>query len=198
MYQPGERGELTGIAYYVSGDARRGGRATRSIRVKLVDPNNNSTKLGTVQTDAYGVFSLPITFSKQQALGYYTVDAKGANGNDISGSLRVAEFKPPNFKLTLSVNAKSATAGSSVQAQVAADYLFGAPLAGRQRRTRTLRATSRPYSRKDGTIIGSGASGSGRNRRRRSIATCCSATLRSTPRERPRSTSRFRATLPSR
>ena len=42
----------------------------------------------------------PIAFSKQQALGYYTIDAKGPNGNDVSGSLRVAEFKPPNFKLT--------------------------------------------------------------------------------------------------
>lgn len=129
MYQPGERGELTGIAYYVSGE-RVVADAKARYAVKLTDPNNNSTKLGTVQTDAYGVFSLPVTFAKQQALGYYTVDAKGINGNDIGGSLRVAEFKPPNFKLTLSLNAKSATAGSSIQAQVAADYLFGAPLQG--------------------------------------------------------------------
>ena len=96
----------------------------------LSDPSNNATPLGTVRTDAFGVFSLPISFSKQQPLGYYTIDAKGANGNDINGSLRVAEFKPPNFKLTLTLGATSATAGSSVHANVAAAYLFGAPLQG--------------------------------------------------------------------
>jgi uncharacterized protein YfaS (alpha-2-macroglobulin family) len=129
MYQPGERAELTGIAYYVKGGAVVAD-ANAAYKVKLVDPSNNEASLGTAQTDAYGVFSMPITFSKQQALGYYTVDAKGATGNDISGSLRVAEFKPPNFKLTLTLGATSATAGSSVRASVAAAYLFGAPLQG--------------------------------------------------------------------
>jgi alpha-2-macroglobulin len=129
MYQPGERGELTGLAYYVKGSSVVAD-ADASYRVKLVDPSNNETPIGTVRTDAYGVFSMPVSFSKQQALGYYTVDAKGANCNDISGSLRVAEFKPPNFKLTLTLDAPSTTAGSSVRANVSAAYLFGAPLQG--------------------------------------------------------------------
>jgi uncharacterized protein YfaS (alpha-2-macroglobulin family) len=129
MYQPGERAELTGIAYYVKGSAVVAD-ANANYSVKLVDPDNNATPLKTVRTDSFGVFSLPVTFSKQQALGYYTIDAKGSNGNDISGSLRVAQFKPPNFKLTLGLDATSATAGSTVRAAVAAAYLFGAPLQG--------------------------------------------------------------------
>ncbi|HEY1869311.1 MAG TPA: Ig-like domain-containing protein [Candidatus Cybelea sp.] len=129
MYQPGERGQITGIAYYVKGSAVVAD-TNANYRVKLVDPDNNETPLQTVKTDSFGVFSLPITFSKEQALGYYTVDAKGANGNDISGSLRVAQFKPPNFKLTLALDATSTTAGASVAANVAAAYLFGAPLQG--------------------------------------------------------------------
>ncbi len=129
MYQPGERGEITGVAYYVSGSRIVADR-NASYRVTLVDPTNNSSSLGSVKTDAYGVFSMPIVFSKQQALGYYTVDAKGANGNDISGPLRVAEFKPPNFKLTLDVSATAAPAGATVHATAAAAYLFGAPLQG--------------------------------------------------------------------
>jgi uncharacterized protein YfaS (alpha-2-macroglobulin family) len=129
LYQPGERGEVTGIAYYVSGSRVVADR-NAAYRVTLQDPSNNTVSLGTVHTDAYGVFSLPIVFSKQQALGYYTIDAKGANGNDINGSLRVAEFKPPNFKMTLSLNADSARAGASITANAAAAYLFGAPLQG--------------------------------------------------------------------
>jgi uncharacterized protein YfaS (alpha-2-macroglobulin family) len=129
MYQPGEHGEITGVAYYVKGAAVVAD-ANASYRVKLVDPSNNETALGTAKTDAFGLFSLTVAFSAQQALGYYTVDAKGANGNEISGSLRVAQFKPPNFKLDLTLAAKSATAGSNVRANVAAAYLFGAPLQG--------------------------------------------------------------------
>ena len=129
MYQPGERGQITGLAYYVKGN-RIVADANSPYKVSLTDPSNSTTPLGQVRTDAFGVFSLPIRFSAQQALGYYNVDAKGANGNAISGSLRVAQFKPPNFKLTLTLNAKSATAGSTVRAGAAAAYLFGAPLQG--------------------------------------------------------------------
>lgn len=129
MYQPGEHGKITGIAYYVKGSAVVAD-ANATYKAKLVDPSNSETPLGTAKTDAFGVFSMPISFSKQQALGYYTIDARGTNGNDISGSLRVAEFKPPNFKLTLTLGGTSATAGSSLRANVSAAYLFGAPLQG--------------------------------------------------------------------
>lgn len=129
MYQPGERGQLTGIAYYVRG-LQVVADANALYTVRLIDPENNGTALGQVRTDAHGVFSMPIHFSAQQALGYYTLDAKGSNGNDLTGSFRVAQFKPPNFKLTLTLSAKSATAGSSTTAKVAAAYLFGSPLQG--------------------------------------------------------------------
>ncbi|HKU81740.1 MAG TPA: Ig-like domain-containing protein, partial [Candidatus Tumulicola sp.] len=129
MYQPGESGRITGIAYYVRGPQVIADR-NAAYRVTLTDPNNAVTHLPNVTTDAYGVFSLPVTFSKQQALGYYTIEAKGSSGNDITGSLRVAEFKPPNFKLTLDLSAPSAAAGGTIAASATAAYLFGAPLQG--------------------------------------------------------------------
>jgi uncharacterized protein YfaS (alpha-2-macroglobulin family) len=129
MYQPGERGELTGVAYYVKGN-RVVPDANALYTLTLSDPSNVKTSLGRRRTDSLGIFSMPIDFSKQQALGDYWIAAKGANGNEIDGSLRVAEFKPPNFNLTLTLGSKSAVAGSSVGANVSANYLFGAPLQG--------------------------------------------------------------------
>lgn len=129
MYQPGETGEITGVAYYVGGDRIVADR-NATYTLTLQDPSNNKSSLGTVKTDAYGIFSLPLKFSKQQALGYYTVDAKGASGNDINGGFRVAEFKPPNFKMTLALSGTAAQAGSDVAATANAMYLFGAPLQG--------------------------------------------------------------------
>jgi hypothetical protein len=129
MYQPGERAQITGIAYYVKG-SQVVPDANASYKVTLTDPSNATSSLGTRKTDSLGVFSFSLPFSQQQALGYYTLDAKGSNGNDVTGSLRVAEFKPPNFNLTLTLSGASATAGSSLHAGVAANYLFGAPLQG--------------------------------------------------------------------
>lgn len=129
MYQPGERGEITGVAYYVKGQ-RVVPDANAWYKVALSDPSNVATPLGRYRTDAFGILSVPVVFSKQQALGYYSITGKGANGNEIDGSLRVAEFKPPNFNLTLTLGSQSAVAGSSVGASVSANYLFGAPLQG--------------------------------------------------------------------
>jgi uncharacterized protein YfaS (alpha-2-macroglobulin family) len=128
MYQPGENARITGIAYAVRNGVLAADRST-SYAVTLTDPSGNARSLGNVVTDAFGVFSLPLTFGANQALGYYSIAAKGGNGNEIDGGLRVAQFKPPNFKLDVSFDRQSAVAGSSVNATANASYLFGAPLA---------------------------------------------------------------------
>ncbi|MEO9262673.1 MAG: alpha-2-macroglobulin family protein, partial [Candidatus Baltobacteraceae bacterium] len=96
----------------------------------LQDPDNATTTLTSVTTDRFGIFTLAHTFSKTQGLGYYTVIATGQNGNTVSGSLRVAEFKPPDFKMQVSLSAESGAPGTAVTATAKAAYLFGAPLQG--------------------------------------------------------------------
>lgn len=129
MYQPGERAQMTGIAYYVRDGSVVADTGTR-YRLTLSDPNGKDTQLGTATTDAYGAFSVTVPFAKDVPLGYYTLAAKGASGNEIFGSVRVAEFKPPNFKLDLSLDKSVVVAGSDVTANAKAAYLFGAPLDG--------------------------------------------------------------------
>ncbi len=129
MYQPGESARVTGIAYYVRDGAVVADRSA-AYRVKLIDPSGAVRALGTQTTDTFGVFSMVVPFPATQALGYYTVDAVGSNGNDISGQLRIAEFKPPNFKLDVSLDKTTAVAGGTVAANAKAAYLFGAPLDG--------------------------------------------------------------------
>ncbi len=129
MYQPGESARITGIAYYVRAGAVIADK-NAAYKVKLIDPSGVSRALGTQTTDAFGVFSLVVPFSQSQALGYYTVDAVGTSGNDISGQVRVAEFKPPNFKLDVALDKATAIAGGTVAANAKAVYLFGAPLDG--------------------------------------------------------------------
>ncbi len=59
MYQPGESARVTGVAYYVRNGTIIADK-NASYALKLVDPNNASSSLGSVTTDAFGVFSLVV------------------------------------------------------------------------------------------------------------------------------------------
>ncbi|HVA28835.1 MAG TPA: Ig-like domain-containing protein [Candidatus Baltobacteraceae bacterium] len=129
MYQPGESAAFTGVAYYVQrGQTLADTDATYALT--LTDPSGKDTKIADVRTDAYGTFSLPYRFAPNQALGYYSLSAQSSNGAKIFGGFRVAEFKPPNFKLSVALDKEAATSGTRVTARANAAYLFGAPLQG--------------------------------------------------------------------
>lgn len=129
LYQPGESGWFTGEAYYLAN-----GKLARDInatyKVALLDPDGGTSSAGTVTTDAYGAFSIQLHFKANQPLGYYTIEATGSNGVKIDGTYRVAEFKPPNFKVTLTLDRQFAQPGQSIAASAKSTYLFGAPVQG--------------------------------------------------------------------
>ncbi|HEV2262409.1 MAG TPA: Ig-like domain-containing protein [Candidatus Rubrimentiphilum sp.] len=129
MYQPGERAWLTAVCYVLQNGSLRGDRnATYSVQV--TDPNGNKRRLAAQTTNKYATFSFPIDLSKSQVLGYYTVVATSPAGAEITGSFRVAQFRPPNFSVDLKLDHDFAAAGESVAANGNAQYLFGAPMSG--------------------------------------------------------------------
>ncbi|MBV8170913.1 MAG: Ig-like domain-containing protein [Candidatus Eremiobacteraeota bacterium] len=129
LYQPGETAQFTGEAYYLAA-GRLARDAGAPYKIALIDPNGDASSAGTVTTDPYGAFSLQIKFRPNQPLGYYTIEATGRNGVKIDGTFRVAEFKPPNFKVELSTDKQFAHPGESVAASAKSTYLFGAPVQG--------------------------------------------------------------------
>lgn len=129
LYQPGETAWLTGSAYYLQSDSLRQD-ANTPYKIIATGPEGNDIDLGSQTTNEYGTFSLKWEIGPDQPLGYYTITAKADNGVELSGELRVAEFKPPNFQVDLTLDQEFATAGDSLQASVQSDYLFGAPVQG--------------------------------------------------------------------
>lgn len=129
MYQPGESARITGVAYYVRGGSIVAD-ANAAYALAMLDPAGKKKPLGTLTTDAHGVFTATVAFAPTQALGYYSLVATGSSGNEIDGSVRVAAFKPPNFKLDVALAPMAAVAGSDVTALAKGAYLFGTPLAG--------------------------------------------------------------------
>lgn len=131
LYRPGERAYFTGAAYFVQNGALQQD-ADVSYDVSIVAPDGTARRFGRVRTDDYGMFSLHVALRADQPLGDYVIRAKGRSGAVIDGDFRVAEFRAPNFKVTLSLDKTIAYPGDTLRARSTAAYLFGAPIsAGR-------------------------------------------------------------------
>jgi len=156
LYQPNETAYLTGAAYYLqAGQLKQDKNA--SYNLTLERPDGQKQDLGTQKTTPFGTFSLPVSLDQSSPLGMYTVRAKGDSGAEITGEFRVAEFKPPNFKVELALNGLTAMGQGTgpsgdrdllpispdqpttiaialpdqkVEAKVQSNYLFGAPVQG--------------------------------------------------------------------
>jgi len=129
LYQPGEKAWLTGFAYYLQ-NGKLVQDKNASYQVTLEAPDGQKTNLGDRPTNEFGTFSLELPIQKNQKLGYYALRAKGKNGVEIAGEFRVAEFKPPNFKVALELDREYVQAGDRITAKVVSNYLFGAPVEG--------------------------------------------------------------------
>jgi uncharacterized protein YfaS (alpha-2-macroglobulin family) len=129
LYQPGETAQMTAAGWFlVDGVLRRGTAPSYTVTLEL--PSGDKRELGRRALNAFGTFSIPVALPKNAALGYYTVRANAGNGEEITGSFRVAEFKPPNFKVDLALDREIAPRGGTVAASATNAYLFGAPLTG--------------------------------------------------------------------
>jgi uncharacterized protein YfaS (alpha-2-macroglobulin family) len=129
LYQPGETAQFAGIAYFdVDGTLRRGRAAAYDLT--LEDPAGKKSALGRRSLDPFGAFSFSVPIGGHATVGYYTVTASASNGETLTGTYRVAEFKPPNFKVDLKLDGEFARSGAQVQAASSSMYLFGAPVSG--------------------------------------------------------------------
>ncbi len=127
LYQPGETAWFTGIADYLDGGVlNQDKQVTYSVTVK--DPDGNTVDLGQQMTNDFGTFSLSWKAGEQQSVGDYTIQAKSEAGVTIRGDFRVAEFKPPNFKVDLVLDKKIVGLGEKIEAQTQSNYLFGPPV----------------------------------------------------------------------
>jgi alpha-2-macroglobulin len=129
LYQPGESAEFTAAAYYLQ-DGTLIQDKNAPYQVSFKDPNGKTIELGTQTTNEFGTFSLQVAFKPDQPLGYYSIRAKGEGEKEIEGEFRVAEFKPPNFKVGLALATPFAKPNQTLQAKAQSNYLFGPPVQG--------------------------------------------------------------------
>ena len=105
------------------------------VRAFLRGPDGNRIPLGTLRTGPFGTVDGSYQLSDAARHGEYQleVDAGPASGGERSvGAVGfgVEAYRKPEFKLTVTPVAGSYVQGQTVEATLAGDYFFGAPVAG--------------------------------------------------------------------
>ncbi len=106
---------------------------TDSIRWVFSDREGGLLKQATVAPSDFGTAEQTMTLPADAPLGYYGVSIEQRRGGKwaalASTSYRVAEYRPPEFLVTVSSDSGPRFPGDSAEARVEARYLFGAPMA---------------------------------------------------------------------
>ncbi|NET47803.1 MAG: alpha-2-macroglobulin family protein [Merismopedia sp. SIO2A8] len=129
LYKPGEEAWFTGNVYVLTNGQLRPTPNT-NYNVVLEDPNGDTIDLGSHLTGDYSTFAFKWDIPANQSLGFYTIRASSGEDVVLSGEFRIAEFKPPNFKVDLALDRTVAQVDDTIEATTDSQYLFGAPVQG--------------------------------------------------------------------
>lgn len=138
IYRPGERVYIKGIVRR-DDDARYSVPEPMDMTLSVNSPDGAAMDTRAVTLSASGTFDTSLALSTEAATGVYYVALQepGARPADpkeykppvATLSFRVAEFRKPEFQVQVTTEKKDYVNGETIQATVAADLFFGAPLA---------------------------------------------------------------------
>ncbi len=128
VYRPGQTVYFKGIVRQIQGQDYVCPEPM-TARVRVVDDEDDLIYSGSHQTNAFGSlhgrFQLPTTALP----GRYTVSVF-CGGRPHEGSFWVAEYRKPEFEVSVDVEKPRYVRGETIRATVTATYYYGAPVSG--------------------------------------------------------------------
>ncbi len=97
------------------------------VKTTIEDPNNGKVFEGDLKLTPRGTFSGSVDIAAGAPLGQYRITAK-AGGASASDYFEVAEYKKPEYKVTVATAKKFVQVGEKVKFSVEARYFFGEPV----------------------------------------------------------------------
>jgi alpha-2-macroglobulin len=128
VYRPNHKVNFKGILRAVDANGAYKPVDSNTVTVTVEDPNNATIFTKEISLTPRGTFAGDIEISEEAPLGSYNIIAD-VNGARSSGSFEVAEYKKPEYKVTVSVPGKFVQAGQKANFAIDAKYFFGAPVA---------------------------------------------------------------------
>ena len=144
IYRPGDTVFVKGMLRY-----RRLGVVTTPAKgthadVTVTDARGKDIWTRTLPLTDFGTFSAEVPIEAGAPLGTYFVRAVAEVTSDkvsSSGTFRVEEYRPPQFKVDVTATSDALVSGQSLQGRVLARYLFGGAMPGSTVRWTATRTT---------------------------------------------------------
>ncbi len=129
IYRPGETVKMKGVSRYLLFGKLMSGEG-QEYTLKLRDPQGAQTEIGKVKVNDFGTFAFDIPTKEGQPLGYYQITAETPSPNlRFHGEFRLAEFRVPEFEVSVQIDRKTAVVDEPVRASWEGKFYFGAPMA---------------------------------------------------------------------
>ncbi|HEY3415197.1 MAG TPA: alpha-2-macroglobulin family protein [Armatimonadota bacterium] len=126
VYRPGHTVYFKSIARALNGD-KYTIPAGLNARVRVTDRNEDVIYSGGLRTNKNGSMNGSFPLSRAAIPGPYTISLN-AGGNRYDTDFMVAEYRKPEFEVTVTPGRKRYTASETVAATVEARYYYGAPV----------------------------------------------------------------------
>ncbi|MCK4597904.1 hypothetical protein KAU04_07670 [bacterium] len=128
LYRPGDTVKMKGVSRYLLYGQLLSGEGLE-YTIKLRDPQGAEREIGTVEVNDFGTFHFDIPTKEGQPLGTYRVVAETPHEDlKFRGQFRLAEFRVPEFEVTMDINKKIALPKEPIDISWEGKYYFGAPM----------------------------------------------------------------------
>ncbi|MFN2493103.1 MAG: alpha-2-macroglobulin [Pyrinomonadaceae bacterium] len=128
VYRPAHQVNFKGIIRRIDNAGGYRPVTDSTVNVTIEDPNGATILNKELSVSARSTFSGELELSDEAALGTYRIVAQ-VGGGTASGGFEVAEYKKPEYKVTVSAPGKFVQAGQKANFAIDARYFFGSPVA---------------------------------------------------------------------
>ena len=118
---------------------------SKTVNVTIEDAKSARVYHQQLPLSKHGTFSGEFTLGEEAALGSYTITAQTDEGSGPYANFEVAEYKKPEYKVTVTTPKEFAPAGSKTKFDINARYFFGAPVADADVKYYVYRSRYYPY-----------------------------------------------------
>src|SRR6266480_2654081 len=128
VYRPTHKVSFKGIVRGVDENGAYKAITDHSVNVTIEDPNSANIFNKELPLSPRGTFNGELEIAETAPLGSYRITAE-VGGGSAAGTFEVAEYKKPEYKVTVSAPGKFVQTGQKANFSIDARYFFGSPVA---------------------------------------------------------------------